>query len=319
MMVTLLSLLALSNNLETGGHLERRGAPAAASLSFSEEGASQPPPPSRRRVNWFQYPVAIGHEYWNTSSRTLDGLNNIAWARRHRGAITGYMPCCGCWNIEHDGSFTSSGMCLGLKSECTNWNAGVATPCDPRLTAQRDAEIRAELAMGLEIIPTGLFHQTNATQYLLDEFWTRPGSMASAVALVRENGWAGLSLDNEEDAKADPRLPGLVASFVGNLSAALHSAGFRLVVDITSTWHGNLGGPEFVPLYARRAAPSTVFFDMATYFNSRPNGMSMGETLAKLSAMVGGAGRAAAGVGAEMSPGCVVTSCRATHPLSVCL
>ena len=67
---------------------------------------------------------------------------------------------------------------------------------------------------------------------------------------------------------------------------------------------------SFVPLYARRAAPSTVFFDMATYFNSRPNGMSMGETLAKLSAMVGGAGRAAAGVGAEMSPGCVVTSCR---------
>ena len=49
------------------------------------------------------------------------------------------------------------------------------------LIQQRDAEIRAELAMGLEIIPTGLMHQDNASAYLLEEYWARPGSMASAV------------------------------------------------------------------------------------------------------------------------------------------
>ena len=171
----------------------------------------------------------------------------------------------------------------------------------------------------LEIIPTGLFHQENASQYLLDEFWTQPGSMASAVALVRENGWAGLGLDNEGDAQADPRLPGLVASFVGNLSAALHGAGFRLVVDVTSTWHGNLGGPEFLPLYAQHAAPSTVFMDMATYFNSRPNRMSIAETLAKLSGMAGGTRRAAAGVGAEMLPGHTNASCNHVVGPKTCL
>eukprot|EP01046_Picozoa_sp_COSAG06_P006630 COSAG06_NODE_313_length_17764_cov_4.287235_12_plen_376_part_00 len=58
-----------------------------------------------RRVNWFQYPVAIGHERWDTPPRTLDRLNNTAWAKQHRGAITGFMPCCGCWNILPNGTF----------------------------------------------------------------------------------------------------------------------------------------------------------------------------------------------------------------------
>ena len=92
------------------------------------------------------------------------------------------------------------------------------------MQSQRDAEIRAELAMGLEIIPTGLMHQDNASAYLLEEYWARPGSMASAVELVRRNGWAGLGLDNEASAQGDARLPGKLASFIGNLSAALHGS-----------------------------------------------------------------------------------------------
>ena len=75
-------------------------------------------------------------------------------------------------------------------------------------------------------------------------------------------------MDNEASAQGDARLPGKLASFIGNLSAALHGAGFRLVVDVTSTWHGNIAGPEYLPLYGRAAAPSTVFMDMATYFNT---------------------------------------------------
>ena len=219
------------------------------------------------------------------------------------------MPCCGCWSILPNGSFIASGMCIGLQSRCNQYVAGKPSECDPRMQSQRDAEIRAELAMGLEIIPTGLMHQDNASAYLLEEYWARPGSMASAVELVRRNGWAGLGLDNEASAQGDARLPGKLASFIGNLSAALHGAGFRLVVDVTSTWHGNIAGPEYLPMYGRAAAPSTVFMDMATYFNSRPNHMSMAETLSKLSAMVGGPGRAAAGVGAEMLPGHFNASC----------
>lgn len=219
-------------------------------------------------------------------------------------------------------------MCLGLRTRCTQYPDGTPHACDPRMQAQRDAELKAELEMGLEIIPTGekhlfqvvspnitivwksmicpdrlgtsaskekhttkqtvvflcigLFHQANASRYLLEEYWTQPGSMESAVELVRQEGWAGLGLDNEASAQSDARLPGLLASFIGNLSTALHAAGFRLVIDVTSTWHGNIAGPEYLPLYGRAAAPSTVFMDMATYFNGRPNGMSMAETLAKV-------------------------------------
>ena len=78
-------------------------------------------------------------------------------------------------------SFIASGMCIGLQSRCNQYVAGKPSECDPRMQSQRDAEIRAELAMGLEIIPTGLMHQDNASAYLLEEYWARPGSMASAV------------------------------------------------------------------------------------------------------------------------------------------
>ena len=81
---------------------------------------------------------------------------------------------------------------------------------------------------------------------------------AALAEVVRRNGWAGLGLDNEASAQGDARLPGKLASFIGNLSAALHGAGFRLVVDVTSTWHGNIAGPEYLPLYGRAAAPSTA-------------------------------------------------------------
>ena len=118
----------------------------------------------------FVYPVGIGHEMWNTSSRTtVDGLNNSAWAHKHRNALTGYMPCCGCWDIEPNGSFVASGMCVGLDVECTQYPGPPhpnGVPCDPRMQAERTAEIKAELAMGLEIIPTGLQHHDNLS-YLL--------------------------------------------------------------------------------------------------------------------------------------------------------
>ena len=118
-------------------------------------------------------------------------------------------------------------------------------------------------------------------------WWEQPGSMESAVDLVKRNGWAGLGYDNEAAAKgADPRLPSAFAAFIGNLSAALHGAGHRLVVDVTSTWHGNLAGPEVLPLYAKHA-PDATFMDMAEYFNGFPNHQTMPQTLANLGSMLG--------------------------------
>ena len=122
--------------------------------------------------------------------------------------------------------------------------------------------------------------------------------MASAVALVRREGWTGLGLDNEIKGPAvpgdkdvspqwDPRLPSRYAAFVGNLSRALERAGRVLVSDVTSTWRGDLGGPEYIPEYAR-AAPSMRVMDMATYFNGLPNGFTMPQTIANLSRMMGG-------------------------------
>ena len=135
-------------------------------------------------MNWFQYPVAIGHERWDTPPRTLDRLNNTAWAKQHRGAITGFMPCCGCWNILPNGTFvgeeacafllfrlsflvalsraclgkasfkivstietqkqcrflsSASGMCLGLRTRCTQYPDGTPHACDPRMQGKKTA------------------------------------------------------------------------------------------------------------------------------------------------------------------------------------
>lgn len=278
-----------------------------------------------RRVNWFVYPVAIGHEQWNTSARTLDGLNNTAWALRHRGALTGYSPCCGCWDILPNGTFVASGMCVGLHVPCQQYplpgmqkrHRGV--PCDPRMQAQREAEAEAEAAMGLEIYPTGTMHH-DTMDYLLKpgadqvhDRWQQPGSMDSAVELVRRHGWAGLQYDNEISKPGNPlwdeRLPAQYNAFVGNLSAALTAAGFRLIVDVTSTWRGNIAGPDYLAATAK-AAPDARFMDMATYFNTKPNGMTMPETLGKLVGMLGNdSSRAIAAVGAQMLPGYENASC----------
>eukprot|EP01047_Picozoa_sp_COSAG01_P012477 COSAG01_NODE_563_length_15451_cov_70.726225_15_plen_751_part_00 len=279
---------------------------------------------NKRRVNWFVYPVAIGHTRWNTSGRTLDGLNNTGWARAHRDALTGYSPCCGCWDILPNGTFVASGMCVGLEVQCRQYpmpgmqKAHRGVPCDPRMQAQRAAEVSAEVAMGLDIFPTGTMHH-DTLDYLLTtgtdgvhDWWQQPGSLESAVELVRRNGWAGLQFDCEAmvDAIKNPRLASQYNAFVGNLSEALHAAGFKLVVDVTSTWHGNIAGPEYLAGTAR-AAPNARFMDMATYFNSKPNGMTLAQTLAKFTSMLGpnGSQRAAVGVGAEMLPGYANASC----------
>ena len=121
--------------------------------------------------------------------------------------------------------------------------------------------------MGLEIYPTGTMHH-DTMDYLLKPGtdgararWEQPGSMRSAVELVRRNGWAGLQYDNEISKPNNPlwdeRLPAQYDAFVGNLSAALDAAGFRLIIDVTSTWHGNIAGPDYLGATAR-AAPEIM-------------------------------------------------------------
>ena len=184
---------------------------------------------NRRRVNWFVPNGGV--------TRSVDGLNASAWAVKHRSALSGYFPCCGCWEALPNGTFTSNG------GRCGSW--------------------AAERALGLEIVPTGGF----SVAWILSEAWTRPGALASAVALVEREGWSGIGVDNENYSAQkdwDPRLPARFASLLGNLSAALDAAGKQLVVDICSTWNGCICGPQYLAEYARRA-PAARFMDMADY------------------------------------------------------
>ena len=62
--------------------------------------AQRPPPTSKRRVNWFN----AGGE-WTVGQ---DGLDLAGWLAAHgpaskAPAITGTMPCCGCWNVTANG------------------------------------------------------------------------------------------------------------------------------------------------------------------------------------------------------------------------
>jgi hypothetical protein len=52
-----------------------------------------------------------------------------------------------------------------------------------------------------------------------------------------------------------------------------------------STWRGDLGGPDYLRTYAD-AAPAMRFMDMATYYNSLPNGFTMPQTIQNLSRML---------------------------------
>lgn len=250
-----------------------------------------------RRVNWYVPSVGI--------SPSVDGLNNSAWAAAHLDAITGYIYCCSCWAIcphssdpvqdlachfpngtaRPTGTFVNSGRCPGLSGYSAGgppWPGGNGIPKGtprprgstwPLLTQ----ETRAVHALGLDVFASA----APTTEALLNEYWARPGSLQSAVDLLQREGWNGLVLDNEirgpvpnaaspKFPEWDPRLPLMYKAFVGNLSAALSQAGMVLVSDVTSTWHGDLGGPEYLPSYAA-AAPSMHVMDMATYFNSLPN------------------------------------------------
>ena len=62
-----------------------------------------------RRVNWFVPTGGVGH--------SLDGLNNTAWARAHKDALTGYYYCCACWAIcPHASDPLDKAMCRGKKN-----------------------------------------------------------------------------------------------------------------------------------------------------------------------------------------------------------
>ena len=117
--------------------------------------------------------------------------------------------------------------------------------------------------MNLSILPVGMFSDS----WLLNRTWETEGSLESAVALCRREGWSGLHVDNEdfaEDHHWDPQLPLRFAEMVGNLSSALDSAGLTLVLDVTSTWDHDIGDLHFMQEYARRVVGKAVrFMDMA--------------------------------------------------------
>jgi hypothetical protein len=124
----------------------------------------------QRRVNWF-----TSGGGWTVGT---DGLNLTQWISTHRGAITGTFPCCGCWGIADNGTFTNTGRCASL------------TSADP---AQR-LNYEAVVSAGLTIEPTGAF----PVEWVMSEAWLKPGVLQSAVDMLKREGWDGLAIDNEE-------------------------------------------------------------------------------------------------------------------------
>jgi hypothetical protein len=178
-----------------------------------------------------------------------DGLNLAGWLAAHgpaseAPAITGTMPCCGCWGVAANGTFSSTGRC----ASATGSNA----------SRQANALVRAA---GLTIEPTGSF----PVGFILDEGWMLPGSLQSAVTMLEEEGWTGLAIDNENLAKPSS-LPEMFRRLLGNLSKVMTAANKSVVVDVCSTWSGDIGGPSHLAAYAQAAPTNIRFMDMAEYF-----------------------------------------------------
>lgn len=90
----------------------------------------------------------------------MDGLNNTEFARLHRGAITGYYPCCGIWGVSNNGSFELS-------------------PSSPPGVFQPLVD------MGMEVVPTGGF----GNKFLLEQRPQWPTVIAAMVSQAVAQDW----------------------------------------------------------------------------------------------------------------------------------
>lgn len=193
-----------------------------------------------RRVSWFN-----GGGGWTVG---IDGLNYSEWVATNRAAITGVMPCCGCWAVEPtNGTFYATGRCAsktGSPASIANWATAASA--------------------GLTIEPTGGFE----IDYILGEGWAaHPGSLATAMAMLEREGWSGFGIDNENyPPSMPPALPTKFGWLLGNLSLVAAEANRTVVVDVTSTWTSDIGGPEYLPGYGRRTPTNVRYMDMAEYF-----------------------------------------------------
>ena len=180
----------------------------------------------RRQVNWFLPKGGV--------PRSVDGLNATAWVKAHRQAVTGIFPCCGCWQVDaSNGSFVTTHRCPGRSNAVDDG-------------AREAAELKG---MGVTIVPTGSI----STPWLLNRTWERPGVLETAVQLLQREGWDGMQVDDESfpgSSSWDDRLPPLFGAFVGNLSATLAAHNLRCIVDVCSTWHDYIIGPEVLPSVA---------------------------------------------------------------------
>eukprot|EP01051_Picozoa_sp_SAG22_P019690 SAG22_NODE_3714_length_1562_cov_1.432673_1_plen_336_part_00 len=76
----------------------------------------------------------------------------------------------------------------------------------------------------------------------------------------------GVRLDSACAPPKPSELPEMFRRLLGNLSEVMTAANKTVVVDITSTWKGDIGGPSHLAGYADAAATNVRFMDMAEYF-----------------------------------------------------
>lgn len=191
-----------------------------------------------RSVTWFTTGSGV--------ARSVDGLNNTEWAKAHGTALSGYTVGFGCWGVSDDSlRFTTKPGCF--------------------------SHIVVDPTLRLPVIPVGAV--SDATLLALSRNASAMQSMASgAVAATKAAGWAGLQVDNEDccDGKYGVALPNAYADFIGNMTAAMKTAGLRFEVDVDIWWPGDLVGPLHVPTYAARGATIMMMTSCAPRSDSNP-------------------------------------------------
>ena len=181
-------------------------------------------------------------------------------------------------------------------------------------TSRNDSTFDDLIAMGVEVTPLG--NVDNAILKAGNEDLLADAAKAAAQAVLAHN-WSGLVVDDEQMASTSS--PDMYAKFIGYMSTELDNIGRRFVVDVCSTWHGDIVGPENLAAYAN-APGAPALMDMATYFGfAVPSGTTHGvptpRTFADLQNVVNGlldkipTAQIAIGVGLTGPPSAANASC----------
>ena len=142
--------------------------------------------------------------------------------------------------------------------------------------------VNAELQLPGGVAPLG-FGASNTA--LLNRTWETSGAIDAAVAWAIQYNLSALIIDNETP--PSPKggwgkpthvlhgdLPAAFARFLRALQSALAKVGKRAIADVSSTWGGDIVGPDYLKQYA---ATGASVMDMQYFGPGDPNANQFGK------------------------------------------